>query len=76
MRLLSKCEKIVYQGRCNNCGSLIELDDSEHADYCMKKLRDPLAFNGDVVCPACKKDLWLGRIQRFYVNEEGVYSRG
>ena len=76
MRLLSKCDKIVYQGRCNNCGSLIELDDFEYADYCMRKLRDPLASDGDVVCPACNKSLWLGRIQKFFVNGDGVYSRG
>ena len=76
MRVLSKCRMIVYQGRCNNCGSLIELEDSEHADYCMKKLRDPFASDSDVVCPVCNSSVWLGKIQKFFINEDGVYSRG
>ena len=68
MRLLSKCVKIVYQGRCGDCGSLVELTKEEYELY--PKDRPTCPSCGEVLC------LVLKSISKFYVNEEGAYSRG
>ncbi len=72
MRLLSKCEKIVFQGRCWKCGSLIELTKEEFSEL------DKLHFDERPACPSCGDTLMLlpKSISKFYINEDGVYSRG
>lgn len=72
MRVLSKCKEIVYQGRCWKCGSLIELTKDEFDSYNLGLNDEP------ITCPACGNKLILlpKSISKFYVNEEGVYSRG
>ena len=72
MRLLSKCKEIVYQGRCWKCGSLIELTEEEYDNFNFR-------LNGaPETCPACNNKLMLlpKSVSKFYINEEGVYSRG
>lgn len=77
MKVLSKCKAVVFQGRCPECGSLIECSKEEYDNWESRLLEVDPEEGILEECPACGKQIeTLLDTEKFYVNTRGIYCRG